>query len=428
MFWIALFPSLESERQAWTWWALRFTPRVAQVEEALLLEVSGSLRLFGGRRPLLKLLLQSHPGLGEVTWAAGPTSPVALALLRCKRQGLPVPARLPDDLPLELLSAAAPHAALLERTGTRTWGQLRAMPRGGLSRRFGADLLAALDAAWGERPEQYPWLVLPEAFDLNAELAQLATSAPDLMLGAEQLLARLQLWLQARNRGVLALELEWTLDLRRLNGVELPPRQQLQVRTAQPTQEMAHLRRLVREHLERATLAAPANHLRLRSLETVPWAGATTSLLPGEQAQGERLHQLVERLSVRLGEANVVVPVPQDDHRPECKQAWRPARSSDPGTPAEGDALYPAWVLPQPLKLRMQGETPCFGGPLRRMARLYRVETAWWEEPGPTLRDYFVARSPQAGLVWIYRERPRELARGLAEARQFSWYLQGLYA
>jgi protein ImuB len=428
MFWIALCPTAEADRPAWTWWALRFTPRVTHVDEAVLLEVSGSLKLFGGRKALLHLLLRSHEHLGEVPWAVGPTSLVALAVLRCKQRGIAKPAQLPDDLPLELLTAALPHVVLLERTGTRTWGQVRAMPRGGLARRFGAELLAALDAAFGDRPESYPWQLLPEHFDLNAELASLASTAQDLLLGAEQLLTRLQVWLQARNRGVLALELEWTLDLRRLNGVHLPPKEQLLVRTAQPTQDMAHLRRLVREHLERATLSAPANHLRLRSIDTVPWAGATTSLLPQEQEKGEKLHQLVERLSVRLGEDNVVVPVALSDHRPECKQAWKPAREGSASPVEEPDALYPSWVLPQPLRLRMQGETPCFGGPLRRLARLYRVETAWWDGDGPTLRDYFVARSPQSGLVWIYRERPRHLAEDMAHARQFAWYLQGLYA
>ena len=410
MYWIALSPKPEtgSDRTAWTWWALRFTPRVAWVEEeALLLEVSGSLRLFGGRKDLLKLLLSAQDELGAVQWAAGATSPVALALLRCKCRSLAVPQRV-DDFALELLSAA--------------------LPRGGLSRRFGAGLLAALDAAYGERPESFAWETLPEAFDLNVELASLATAAPELMLAAEHLLRRLQLWLQARNLGVLALELEWTLDLRRLNGVQLPPKQQLPVRTAQPTQEMSHLRRLVREQLDRATLAAPANHLRLRSLDTVPWGGATASLLPQDRVEGERLHQLVERLSVRLGEDCVVVPQSHQDHRPEAKQDWAPARSHDAMPAAEADALYPTWLLPRPVKLSMKGETPCFGGPLRRLARMYRVETSWWDEQGPALRDYFIARSPQAGLVWIYRERPPNLAADLAASTQFDWYLQGLYA
>lgn len=428
MFWIALSPSREDQRTAWSWWALRFSPRVAWAEGALLVEASGSLRLFGGRQPLLRLLLNAHPDLGPATWACGPNSLVALALLRCKQQGLPKPTRLPDALPLAWLAAAAPHLGLLERTGIVTWGQLRALPRAGVARRFGAALLEALDIAWGARPETHDWVVAPEAFDLGAELAQVASSAADLQLPAGQLFDRLQLWLQARNRGVLALELEWTLDLKRLNGMQLPPRQQLLLRTAQATQDTAHLRKLLAEQLARFTLAAPANHLRLRSVETVPWGGATTSLLPNEQRAGERLHQLVERLSARLGEANVVVPVARADHRPECKQQWAPARSATPAAPPEADALYPSWVLPQPLRLRLQGETPCFGGPLRRLARLYRVETAWWEPEGACLRDYFVARSPQAGLVWIYRERPQHLADGLAHGGSFRWYLQGLYA
>lgn len=428
MFWIALSPSLETHRLAWTWWALRFTPRVAWVEGSLLLEASASLRLFGGRRGLLQLLLKSRPDLLASAWAAGSTSLVALALLRCRQHGLAPPESLPDGLPLDLLSAALPHVPLLERTGIRTWGQMRSLPRGGVSRRFGKELLAALDAGYGERPEQYRWEVLPDAFDLDAELACQATAAPELMASADSLLKLLQQWLQARHLGVLALELQWTLDLRRLDGKPLPPKQSLQVRTAQPTQDLAHLRRLLRVQLESASLSAPANHLRLRTLDTVSWAGASTSLLPQDRVEGERLHQLVERLSIRLGADSILVPQAQQDHRPECKQEWVPATGPSSGSLGECEALYPTWLLPSPLRLRMQGDTPCFGGPLHRLARLYRVESAWWEEQGPSLRDYFIARSPQAGLVWVYRQRPASLATELASTGQFAWYLQGLYA
>jgi protein ImuB len=438
MDWIALLPSHDDERIGWGWRALQFTPRVAHVDEALLLEVSACERLWGGRKRLLRRLLQPCEPLAPAHWAQGETSLIALALLRLQLQGEPVPDRLPQDLSLELLTAARDHVPTLERTGCRTWGELRALPRGGVSRRFGAELLDALDAAYGERPERYPWLQLPESFDLKFELAALATSAPELMWAAQRLLSQLQVWLQARHRGVLALELEWTLDLRRLNGVKLPSHEQLVVRTAQPTQDIAHLRRLVGEHLSRASLSAPANHLRLRSLETVPWGGATTSLLPEDNVKGERLHQLVERLSVRLGEGNVTVPQAVADHRPEKMQAWRAARLAPHPNPlpkgareqdrGNRDALYPPWLLPRPLPLEVRNDVPYYGGPLRRLTRLYRIETGWWEEGRPALRDYFIARSDEAGLVWIYRERPLQLTQGLEQARSFRWYLQGLYA
>ncbi|HSI54599.1 MAG TPA: DNA polymerase Y family protein [Ramlibacter sp.] len=429
MYWIALLPLHEEERIAWGWRALQFTPRVAQVDEAILLEVSACEMLWGGRKPLLRRLLHDCDPLARPQWSHGATSLVALGMLRTKLRGQSAPASLPNDLSLEVLTAAGEHVPTLERIGCRTWGELRALPRAGVARRFGAPLLEAIDAAWGDRPERYPWLQLPEAFDMKYELVSLATTAPELMWSAQRLLTQLQVWLQARHRGVLALELEWTLDLRRLNGVKLPPHEQLTVRTAQPTQDIAHLRRLVGEHLSRAALSAPANHLRLRSIETVPWGGADKSLLPEDNVKGEKLHQLVERLSVRLGEGNVLVPQAQADHRPERMQEFRPARHVMPDSIRHpGDSLYPPWLLPEPLRLEVRQSVPHYGGPLRRLTRRYRVEAGWWEGGKPALRDYFVARSEGAGLVWIYREHAPSLGSGLEHAREYRWYLQGVYA
>lgn len=429
MDWIALRPSLEQEREAWGWRALQYTPRVAQAEEALVLEVSASLRLWGGRRRLLERLFGQPQPLAAAQWAQGPTSLQALALLRLQPAGRPAT----DDLPLQVLSAAREHLPVLERIGCRTWGDARRLPRAGLARRF-AGLVQALDCAYGEQPEIHAWLQLPQAFDLRLELPALATQASELMWTAQRLLSQLQVWLQARQRGVLALELEWTLDLRRLNGMELPAHERLEVRTAQPTQDMAHLRRLLGEQLARASLAAPANHLRLRSLDTVPWAGASGSLLPQDDAPGEALHQLIERLSVRLGAGNVVAPQAHADHRPERMQSWHPARDAAGllataragrrAGPLPCDALYPQWLLPQPLRLDVRAEKPQFQGPLRLLAGPQRIETGWWDDGarGPAVRDYFVARSEQAGLLWIYRERPAQ------DSAQVRWYLHGLYA
>jgi protein ImuB len=423
MYWIALCPSRDDERTAWGWRALRFTPRVAAVEEALLLEVSTCERLWGGRKRLLKHLFRAGELLADSPWAEGETSLVALAKLRMQMRNMKVPVQVPDSLPLEVLSAAHDHVPTLERVGCRTWGQLRALPRAGVSRRFGAALIDSLERAYGDQPETYPWLTLPEHFDLKVELPALATSAPELMWAAQRLLSQMQVWLQARNRGILALELEWTLDLRRLDGKPLPPTEKLDVRTAQPTQDMAHLRKLVNEHLSRSSIAAPANHLRLRSIETTPWGGRATSLLPEDNRKGEELHQLVERLSVRLGENNVLVPQMLQDHRPEKMQRWVPARKvlKPEKAVTSPDALYPPWLLKEPVELDVRDNVPHYHGALRRPVRLYRLETGWWDEGGPAFRDYFIARSEKAGLVWIFRERPSRTGKA-------RWFLQGLYA
>ena len=215
---------MKTSARAWGWRALQFTPRVAEVDEALLLEASASLRLWGGRKGLLARLLQESEPLAPVQWAQARTALSALGLLRLQLRG---------ESPAGA-SAARSSAGCADRgTGACAHPGAHRLPQLGRFARpcrgrgwrgvSARALLEALDAAYGERPERYPWLQLPEEFDLNVELAALATTAPELMWAAQRLLTQLQVWLQARHRGVLALELEWTLDLRRLNGVRLPP-------------------------------------------------------------------------------------------------------------------------------------------------------------------------------------------------------------
>ncbi|MDM0104022.1 DNA polymerase Y family protein [Variovorax sp. J22R24] len=447
MHWIALrwlppeatdmpMPPMPSD-EALGWWALQFTPRVAWVDEALLLEVSACERLWGGRLGLMRQIASLNPAPVRVQQAQGATCLIALARLRMFARGEQPPPDVPSNLPLDTLSAARDHLDVLAHLGCRTWGDVAALPRGGLTRRFGKELRTALDAAYGLRPESHRWLTLPDVFEQKLELPALAEGAPELMWSANRLLSALQIWLRVRQRGARALELQWTLDLKRLNGVNLPPHQHITVRTAEATQDMAHLRRLISEKLALTTLAAPASWLRLRSLETDPWTGASASFLPEDNRKGDRLHEMVERLSARLGPQQVLVPVAQADHRPERTQAWQPALQSKgrvktdkpvAASPSQPDAIYPAWLLPEPLRLDMDGERPCYRGPLRRLIGPQRIEAGWWggvvDGGRPAVRDYYVAESPEAGLVWIFRERP---ATSFA-SDEVRWYLQGLYA
>ena len=79
---------------------------------------------------------------------------------------------------------------------------------------------------------------------------------------------------------------------------------------------------------------------------------------------------------------------------------------------------------PRPLRLQVKGEKPCYQGPLQLLTKARRIEGAWWDAASaePVLRDYFVARSESAGLLWIYRERLH------AGQDQPQWFLHGLYA
>ena len=434
MLWVALqalpepAPSeLADGGTALGWWALQFTPKVARVEDALLLELSASERLWGGRSALLRHIHAADKPVAGVHFARGASSLIALAQLQLlQSQSLPNRARsrtAPDDLPLATLAAARPHLATLERLGCTHWGQLRALPRGGVARRFGAGLLDALDRAYGQAPDSYPWLLLPEQFDATLELGSQVEAAPALLFAARRLFNQLQLWMQARHAGVLALLLGWTMDERRNTASH----GELVLRTAEPSADMAHLQRLLAEQLARITLPAPVLYLHLRSLETEKLRGESASLLPLEQVSGDSLLQMQERLCARLGVGQVLQVQALAEHRPERMQLWQTlAEETRQGKFAQSDqrVLYPSWLLARPLRLAVRDQCPQYSGPLTLLAGPQRLEAAWWDGADCALRDYFLARSEQFGLLWIYRER---LSTELAGSES-SWYLHGLFA
>ena len=205
MLWAALLPdqlpSDESRRTEATsglaTWCLQYTPRVAVIEAlsespAVVMEVEASTRLFGGKRRLVERVREESVDLGvrQLSWA--PTSLAAVAIARAgKSNGFAKPIdQLLDTLPLETLTCVAIHRATLARLGCQNLGQVRALPRGGLSRRFDAELLAALDQAYGLRPEVHSWIELPETFSSKLELMARVELAPALLFGARRLMLR----------------------------------------------------------------------------------------------------------------------------------------------------------------------------------------------------------------------------------------------
>jgi len=448
--------------------ALGFTPRVALVDEAVLMDVTGSLRLFGGLARLMQLLelrlaaFFAENGLrAQVKRAQGATSLIALGRLRLQDGLAGTVTKRVADLPMHTLTAARPHLGVLERIGCRNWDDLLRLPRDGVARRFGAELLEALDRARGSAPDDYEWQVLPEHFEEKLELNALVTHAPALMAGVERLLVHLHAWLLGRQSGLCALKIIWHLDKRR----DVAPTGELEIRTAQPAQDLRHVARLVAEHLAQQKLPAPVHSLTLQSLVTellADSAAATGSLLMEARQQGDSVVELVERLSARLGDAQVQAWQPCADHRPELMQRWVHARgaiqsiaayknpvragglkrsrdaSKTPCPEIKTEALYPTWLLPEPLKLATVGNSPVYQGKLHRLTGPQRLEAAEWlladsdaargaglcEKPW-ALRDYFIYRSQQGGLLWIYSERLGATPEG---ARQHAWYLHGFFA
>lgn len=444
------------------WWALQFTPRVALLEEAVVLEYRASERLFGGEQALRASLVDGAKGQGASAWAFAPHALAALCLARHRLNGGSPPSdgirpdavtQTLDALPFDTLSALRPHAGTLARLGCRTLGDVRALPRGGVSRRFDAAALGALDQAYGLRPLPLSWLTLPAVFEERLELPGRVESAMALLHGARVLLHRLCAWLAGQHAGVESFTLRWHHGLRRHEAHT----GQHTVRLSSPTRDVERLASLLSEHLQNLSLDAPVEDLSLKAEQIAPLVTHSHSLFPeqgGEQlsaqpgslitpaaqrAQREALRTLLDRLGARLGAERVQSGQLHADHRLEHAQRWQAASLPSSGTrepsvdtrAALSSWPQPSWLLEPPLPLTMvadaQGlrEHPHYQGRLHWLAGPHRIEAGWWDAvqaDGACARDYYLASSPGAGLLWVFR------ARHSGSPSHHVWFLHGLFA
>jgi protein ImuB len=310
--------------------------------------------------------------------------------------------------------------AVFQAIGVRTLGELRALPRDGLARRFGQGLLDELDRGFGRLPDPRNFFVPPARFRAAIELPAEVTQAEALFFASRRLIVQLAGFLAARSGGVQRLVLR--LGHRDRAATEIA------IGLVAPSRDAEHFTLLLRERLAGLSLAQPVHEIALQAEDIVLLPGSNLGLLLEQGGNGGTSGfpcsnrskppgdwgHLVERLRARLGAEAVCGVAALDEHRPE-----RAIAVVEPGVPPiELDfGERPFWLLESPRSLREVGGVPQHEGPLDLLAGPERIESGWWDGQD-VARDYFVARMQNEALVWIYRER-----RG-----GDGWYLHGLFA
>jgi protein ImuB len=422
--------------------SLAFTPSVALrgEEHVVLLEVQSCLRYWRGLQRLMACLHQALAPLGHAArYATAPTA-LGAALLARWQPGLELgrhttsfkalAAKL-DEVPVGLLGPGREHWEALQGMGLHTLSDLRSLPRSGVARRFGPQMLQDLDRAYGLQPDPCDWIALPPVFDSRLELFARADTTEQVLHGAAVLLKRLVAWAQAQHARVGRFTLRMHHEPRHREGRAVAELSSLEVALAEPSADAEHLQLLLRERLANAELAAPTLELSLHCRHAVKGPPPNGELFPTPGSEREGLTRLVERLQARLGREQVQQLRSRPDHRPECTSV---AEAADPvarpttreATVRQGLPLSrPVWLLPEPEPLAERQLKPLLDGqPLQLMAGPERIESGWWDG-APAQRDYFIAQAADGALVWIYRDRlPRSLDdRGTGSG----WYLQGRF-
>ena len=417
----------------------RYTPEVVVEPDGVLLQVSACLRLFGGARTLARAVRASvrASGVQQAQMATAPSAAAAslLARLGAPRRGSAIAAgedptaawlehtrqRL-DALPLAAVLAAwqLPErtAALLQGIGCRTLADVRALPRAGLQRRGGGELLERLAQAYGEAPDPRPWFTPPPGFELSLELLHRADDAAMLVFAAERLVQPLAGWLTQQWLAASRIALHLRHETSRHQSL---PDTVVRIGLGEPSRDPRQIGLLLRERLSRTELPAPAYALTLRLEEAVGHAGREATLWRDPQQRGgEEARGLIDRLGARLGPERVQCLRLLADHRPERAMATAAASAHVSHTapmPPPPRLPRPSWLLPEPLRLQEQHGRPVHGGPLALRSRAERIEAGWFDGE-LVCRDYHVAVGRDHRLRWVFRERRGDVSQ---------WYLHGLF-
>lgn len=410
-------------------WAGNFTSEVClQPPQMLLLEVAGSLRLFGGATALFEMVIAGCQEQGFAPQAALAPTPLAAQWLTLANDSVPclelveLPSRL-GTLPLEVLALSAQHQARLVGFGVRSLGDVLRLPSAGLACRLGTGFSADLARALGELPDPRSRFVFPERFVERLELPARVENALALSFAGRRLIAALCGWLAARSSGIA----QCTFEFEHERGLRQRPHTLLPLGFTGITRSPERIARVLLERLQRFELPAAVEAIKLRAEQPEALGGREGNLFvgPGERGDAEQsITVLVERLQARLGVNHVYSLAKVAEYRPEnASQPVSPKLLPSKKLPATASTVAaprPFWLLPCPQALREWAGRPQRNGPLQLLAGPERIESGWWDAEesnalGDVRRDYFIAISPNAEWLWIFRNEE-------------GWFLHGMFA
>ena len=426
-------PGDETALESLALWCRRWCPWTAtDGPGGIIMDVTGSAHLRGGEATLLREIEDRLAGLGlTARLAIAPTRGAAWALARF---GTGREACAPGDLPARVapLSVRALRidgdtALLLQRLGLKTVGDLAAVPRLPLARRFartepGENPLLRLDQMTGRVAEPLHCPDDPPRFLARAALAEpIQDPTPLLPL----LTAELCAMLASRGFGSRRLLLAVFRSDGTVSSVEAA--------TARASRDPAHLARLFDGRLESLDPGFGFDLVTLAATVAEPLAARQPGL-DGRRDEGEDLARLVDRLSARFGPRALVRPAPRESHIPERTETWAPALGPSPGPVPPSLRPRPLRLFDPPEEVRVVYAVP--EGPpaqfvwrrvthrVTRFAGPERVGPEWWRDrPGTRLRDYYRVEDHEGRRFWLYREGLPDDGRGGAPR----WFVQGAF-
>ena len=442
-------------------WCGRYSPWTApDGADGVRIEITGSAHLWGGERALAADLAARLDRRGVASRIViADTLGAAWAMARFAEASASVVILASGQLraalaslPVEALRLDPITAQGLRRVGLKRAGDLYAMPRDALARRFGETVARLLDQALDEMPEPLSPLGEVPSRRVRLSFAEPITGAADLMLATERLTADLVPRLAREGTGARRLD----LGFYRVDGrVE-----RIRIGTAHPSRDPRHLAGLFRERLDTIDpgLGVEDMILAAHAVEPLP---AEQIGLPGHTAGNETggIAPLLDRLGNRLGLAAISQLEPRESHIPErasvrvaigeaLVSSVTPAKAGAQGQLAPGpgsldprlrgdDGILPPRPIrlfepPEPVEaFWLLPDDPPFRFIWRRRRHRVmhadgpeRIAEEWWRPEGSgavdAIRDYYRVEDEEGRRFWLFRaglyggdHKPRWLVHGV---------------
>lgn len=296
--------------------------------------------------------------------------------------------------PLPLATAGPPPelAAVLAGWGLRTLGDLLALPRDELVRRFGRAAPELWQRARGGEPRPLHPVAPPREFTATHEFEEAVATLEPLLFLLRRFLDRLALELAAAHAVATELALTLTLD-------EGPPYPRT-FRLPEPTADAGILFRALHTHLETLQTAAPITGLQLRVTPARPLV-RQQGLFETGLRDPHGFAETLARVSALVGADRLGTPQPEDTHRPDAVRLVPPPAVVPPPAPPP---VHPPHGLPlrrfrPPLPARLE-----FTATERRPAYVWteRFQGAIADLRGPWLAsgDWWQADRAWARTEW----------------------------
>ncbi|HEX2136535.1 MAG TPA: DNA polymerase Y family protein [Microvirga sp.] len=411
-------------------WCIGYSPLVApNPPDGVWLDVTGVTHLFGGEEKLIDDLVGRLDRQGVAALAAVADAPgCAWAVARYGKEKVVAPGRSGDavaSLPVQALRLPADTVDALHRLGVERIGQLAALARAPMVRRFGTEAALRLDQALGHAFEPIDPLVPREIPTRRAAFADPIGRPEDIRGTVGHLAEELCRDLEKRGEGVRRLD----LILQRVDHKSFG----LRVGTARASRDPEHLAGLFDERLQTVDPGFGIEAVVLVASRVEPLRERQTGAhaLAAKRAPQADMSRLVDRLGARLGPKRVYRLEPVQSAIPErsvrrvpalapaTKQTWpaslpRPTRLLDPPERVEATALLPDHPPAFFVWRRVRHRIAKADGP-------ERITGEWWvaDDEKHSLRDYYRVENDKGVRFWLFRDGPAD--------QGGRWWLHGIF-